>query len=233
MSRPDKQDVKRKRVRYSTAWARRPTARAAREVILSYVLGPIIQVYTHPRVDGLERLDGLQPPVVFTANHSSHLDTAVILKSLPLSWRRRVAVVAAADYFYQNWLVARLVTLSFGTVPLERKSGLARLSFDRLDRLIKDRWSILLYPEGTRSRNGKLGKFKPGTAVLALKHKLPIVPIALVGTHDAMPPGRGWPRRHPVSLTVGSPLQPEPDDDPKEVTERLQEVVRDMLAERR
>src|SRR5918997_5255219 len=139
---------------FDTEWARRPAAVLAREAILLYGLGSLVHYYTRPRRVGLDIFDGLKPPVIFVANHSSHLDTPSILRALPKKWRRKTATVAAADYFYANQLVGSLVTLSFGAVPIERKGGMSKTTSNRLDRLIDERWNILLYPEGTRSRSG-------------------------------------------------------------------------------
>ena len=77
-------------------------ARFIRETILNYGLGPMMDVYVRARAIGSNRFDALKPPVVFVANHSSHLDTPTILRSLPRKWRQRTAVAAAADYFYKN-----------------------------------------------------------------------------------------------------------------------------------
>jgi 1-acyl-sn-glycerol-3-phosphate acyltransferase len=206
-------------------WAHGPLAQAIRNAILGYVLGPIVGHYTHPRVIGREVLDGLCPPVVFAANHSSHLDTPVILGALPAPWRRDTAVVAAADYFYRNALVAGLVSLAFGAVPIERRSGLQRSSAERLGRVLASAHNLLVYPEGTRSRDGSMGILRSGAARLAVEHKVPLVPIAVRGTHAAMPPGRLWPTHHPVAVRFGSPICPERGDDHKDITVRLKESL--------
>src|SRR5215218_3374415 len=84
------------------AWARRAPARALRELVLMGVLGPLMDLYTRRRVLGREHFDGLRAPVVFVANHSSHMDTPATLRALPRAWRRRTVVAAAADYFYRR-----------------------------------------------------------------------------------------------------------------------------------
>jgi 1-acyl-sn-glycerol-3-phosphate acyltransferase len=196
-------------------WARCAPARMLREWLLSLVLGPIIDCYVRFRAEGRGHFDAIQPPVVFVANHASHLDTPTILRALPRRWRQRTAVAAAADYFYRNRLVAAAVALVFNTVPVQRGGGgLTKGAKEHLDRLIRQRWNLLLYPEGTRSRDGHLGKLRSGAAVLAAEHGLTIVPIYVEGTHDAMPPGRTWPRRrlfarrHAVAVRFGAPIPP-------------------------
>jgi 1-acyl-sn-glycerol-3-phosphate acyltransferase len=169
---------------------------------------------------------------VFVANHSSHLDTPTILRALPLKWRQRTAVAAAADYFYKRRLVAQAVALIFNTVPLQRRGGgLGDGSMTHVDRLIDQRWNLLMFPEGTRSRDGRLGKMRSGAAVIAQQHHVPIVPIFVKGTHEAMPPGRNWPkrlkrrflsRRHRVEVHFGTPIWPGTDEPRGEVMARVQ-----------
>jgi 1-acyl-sn-glycerol-3-phosphate acyltransferase len=200
---------------------------AVRELILMGILGPLVDFYTRPRVHGLQLFDNLKPPVVFAANHASHLDTPSILRCLPTKWRRKTATVAAADYFYTNRIVGGLVTLSFGAVPIERNGGLSKTTSNRLDRLIQERWNILLYAEGTRSRSGAPGELKTGAAYIAVANSVPIVPIYLTGTHEAMPVGASWPVRHPVHVRFGDPLDPAAGEDHRALTQRLKaEMVR-------
>ena len=102
------------------------------------------------------------------ANHASHIDTPVILAALPRRLRKRTAVAAAADYFYLNRLIAAAVSLVFNTVPMDRDGGwLGKQATEHLDRLLDQGWNLLLYPEGTRSRNGGPGRVRRGAAVLA------------------------------------------------------------------
>ena len=178
-----------------TAWARTGLACAARELILSVLLRPLIAVYARRSVSGRGRLDGLDGPVLFVANHSSHMDTPLILRALPWRWRRRTAVAAAADYFFTRPLLARTVSLAFNTVPVERK-GEAVAATD-LERLVASGWNLLVFAEGTRSRDGAVGRLRSGAAVLAAAHDLPIVPVHVSGTFATMPAGQAWMRRRP------------------------------------
>jgi 1-acyl-sn-glycerol-3-phosphate acyltransferase len=224
-------DWRKKGANFDTAWARRPAAILAREGILMGLLGPLVHYYTHPRSVGIDVFDGLKPPVIFIANHSSHLDTPSILRALPKKWRRKTATVAAADYFYKNRFIASLVTLSFATVPIDRKGGLSKSTKVRLAKLVKDKWNILLYPEGTRSREGKMASFRSGAGYISVEHQLPVVPISVRGTYDAMPVGKPWPVKHPVTVTFGSAIYPAPGDDRAAVTAKLESALRDMRGE--
>ncbi|CAN5723799.1 hypothetical protein BH24ACT26_BH24ACT26_19690 [soil metagenome] len=199
-----------------------------RNWILCYVLGPIITLYTHPRVRGLEHLTGLRHPVVFAANHSSHMDTPLLLRALPAQWRRKTVVVAAADYFFRNRALASLVSLAFGAVPIERKAATSRDSAARLNEIVRASYNLVVYPEGTRSRDGTMGGLRSGAARLVLEHAIPLVPVHIHGTHDAMPPGRWWPRRHSVSVSFGPPICASPGDDHRAITGRLKRSLVEM-----
>jgi 1-acyl-sn-glycerol-3-phosphate acyltransferase len=217
--------------RLDVPWARCGWARMLRETILQFGLAPLMDLYTRERVFGREVFKHLPPPVVLVANHSSHLDTPTILRALPLKWRQRTAVAAAADYFYKRRAVAQFVALVFNTVPISRRGGgIGNGSTEHVDKLIDQRWNLLMFPEGTRSRDGRLGKMRSGAAVIAQQHNIPIVPIFVKGTHDAMPPGRNWPkrlkrrflsRRHRVEVHFGDPIWAGPDEHRNDVMERV------------
>jgi 1-acyl-sn-glycerol-3-phosphate acyltransferase len=212
-------------------WARRAPARILRGVVLMGVLGPAMDVYTRRRVEGLEHFEGLEAPVVFVANHSSHMDTPAILRALPHEWRRRTVVAAAADYFYSKRRLAYPASLFFSTVPMARDGrGLDSTTTAHLDRVISDGWSLVMFAEGTRSRNGSVGRLRAGAAVLAAQHGLPLVPIHVSGTHEVMPVGRYWMKRqpgqpllkrHPIEIRFGAPIQ---TDGAEHRTEVMQHV---------
>jgi 1-acyl-sn-glycerol-3-phosphate acyltransferase len=199
-----------------------------RETIQSFILDPLMSYYTRRRVSGREGFDGLDAPVVFVANHSSHLDTPTILRALPWKWRQRTLVAAAADYFYRDRRIASLVSLLFNTIPIARDGG-GNGELDHVDRLLDDRWNLLLFPEGTRSRQGRIKRLRSGAALLAKRHHSAIVPIFISGTNAVMPPGRVWPRRklwrrrYPVRIAFGDPIRPLDDESPRQLTERVEE----------
>jgi 1-acyl-sn-glycerol-3-phosphate acyltransferase len=211
-------ELARQYAKMDVSWARCSYAKAARAALLSFGLGPIIDYYVRKRVVGGEVFDTISHPVVFVANHSSHLDTPMILRAMPRKWRSRTAVAAAADYFYNKRWKANGVALLFNTVPLGRKGGdRGSGATDHVDRLIDEGWNLVMFPEGTRSRDGKIGKVHSGAAVIAAQHGIDIVPIYISGTHEAMPPGRNWPkripsqffsRRHSVEVRFGAPIRP-------------------------
>jgi 1-acyl-sn-glycerol-3-phosphate acyltransferase len=212
-------------------WARTLPARVARELLIRGVFGSIIDAYSRPQIVGHERLQQLEGPVIFVANHCSHVDTPLLLRSLPARWRRRTAVAAAADYFYTKRLLAKAVSLAFCTVPLERRpGGMGTEATTHIERLIAGGWSLVLFAEGTRSRDGRVGLMRSGAAVLAAQHGVPIAPVHISGTHEAMPPGRSWMvrpdgggrwARHTILVSFGAPIHVGPRDDRFEVMERV------------
>jgi 1-acyl-sn-glycerol-3-phosphate acyltransferase len=217
---------------FPTDWARSRPAVATREAILRGGLGPIVRRETTLHVEGLEVLDAVDGPVIFVANHSSHIDTALLLTTLPPHWQRRVAVGAAADYFFDAWWRAVGSALVFATFPIER--GGVGLS-ETPTRLLADGWSLIMYPEGTRSPDGWTRRFRPGAAHLATSVGVPVVPIGLVGSYAAMPRGRGWPKpgRPEVHVRYGRPLQLADGEAPRDFAGRIETSVAILLDEDR
>lgn len=209
---------------FPTDWARSPAAVAVRGAAQRYGLRPLVQSQVSVHVSGREALDDLRGPVVFVANHSSHLDAPLVLTTLPERWRRRTAVAAAADYFFDTWPRAVGSTMAFSTFPMERRGG---GTASVADDLLAERWSLLVFPEGTRSADGWAGEFRRGAARLALAAQVPVVPIAIRGSYAAMPRGRSWPvaGRPTVRVRYGTPVRPGPEEDDGSLTERLRAQV--------
>jgi 1-acyl-sn-glycerol-3-phosphate acyltransferase len=216
-------------------WSRTVPARVARELLLGAVFGSIIRTYARVDIAGREHLEHLEGPVIFVANHCSHVDTPALLRSLPARWRRRTVVAAAADYFYTKRLLAGAVSLAFGTVPLDRRGyGMGADATAHVTRLLGRGWSLILFVEGTRSRDGRVGPMRSGAAVMAAEHGIPIVPIHISGTREAMPIGRNWMvrpedggrwARHTISVSFGAPIEVGPFDDRFEVMARARRFM--------
>jgi 1-acyl-sn-glycerol-3-phosphate acyltransferase len=211
------------------AWARSAPAVATRELLLSAVFRPLIALYAKRSVRGHEHLEGLRGPVLFVANHASHMDTPLLLRALPWRWRRRTAVAAAADYFYGSAMLAHAVSLAFSTVPVERNEAGAN-GASVLEELLDGGGSLVIYAEGTRSRDGSIGKLRSGAALIAREQEVPIVPVRVSGTYAAMPPDASWPRRlqgrlfsrrHKVEVSFGPPVEPSADETAAEMMRRV------------
>jgi long-chain acyl-CoA synthetase len=185
-----------------------------RDLCQRFILFPVVRLVCRPlRVEGIEHLAGVRGPVILVANHSSHFDTLLVLRALLPHVRRRVTVAAAADYFYSNPLKGAAMSLFLNTFPFNR-NGDAQRSLSHCGDLVRGGWSLLIYPEGTRSPEGNIGRFKRGVGLLAVSLGVPVVPIHLEGAHELMPKGSWRPRRWPVTVHIGEavayPLRTEP-----------------------
>lgn len=177
----------------------------------------------------MEHLRDLELPVLFVANHSSHVDTISIIRALPARIRTRLAVAAASDYFFRIAIVGRITSLLLNAFAFSRE-GAVRESLEHCGLLADKGWSVLIYPEGTRSPTGELLPFKPGIGLLASGLGVPVVPVAVFGGHEVLPKGRVIPRRAPVRVRFGAPLRFSAEADPDAATAELHQKVAKLLA---
>lgn len=214
---------------YATDWARRPVARwsriAAQETVGRAVHGALCM----PEVRHRDRLDALDGPAIFVANHHSHLDTGVVTMSLPRPWRHELVVAAAADYFFDTPRRAALAAWAWGAVPMERQK-VSRRSAGRAAELIEDGWSLLIFPEGGRSPDGWGQVHKGGAAYLAVRCGVPVVPLHLDGTDLVLPKGRSRPRPARVTVSFATPLHPAEGEDARRFAARIEAGI-EMLAD--
>jgi 1-acyl-sn-glycerol-3-phosphate acyltransferase len=178
----------------------------ARWVAQRVLLGGLIRTILTVRILGRERLSGLRGAFVVVANHSSHLDAPLIFTTLPRRLARYLSAGAAADYFFDVRWRKGLTALFFNAFPIHR-SGVDRPASEARA-LLERGVPLLVFPEGTRSRTGRIGAFKAGAAALANQTKVPCVPVAIIGAGIAHPRGSKWPKlgRPPVGVVFGEPL---------------------------
>ncbi|MFE7650340.1 lysophospholipid acyltransferase family protein [Streptomyces phaeoluteigriseus] len=174
--------------------------------LLKYVvLGPLLRLVFRPRIEGLEHVPAAGAAII-AGNHLSFSDHFL----MPAILKRRITFLAKAEYFTGPGVKGRLTAAFFrsaGQIPVDRsgkdagqaaiREGLGVLSKDEL---------LGIYPEGTRSHDGRLYKGKVGVAVMALRAEVPVVPCAMIGTFEAQPPGKKIPKIHPVTIRFGEPL---------------------------
>lgn len=217
---------------YETEWARRPLAKAVRGVIIEGPLRLAVRTVASPTVSGLDRLtdllrteDGAQPaPVIFAPNHHSHIDTGVMIRSIPAPWRTELVVAAAADYFFDAKWKASLSALALNAIPIDRDAT-SRATFDRLRDVIADGNSLIIYPEGGRSPDGWGQDFKGGAAYLSMRTGAAIIPVHLDGTGEIF--GKGASKLSPGRTTVlfGTPLTAEEGENTRRFNERIESAV--------
>lgn len=209
---------------FETDWARRYPARMARLALLEGVIRPAARVLADPQRRGADRLDDLEGPAVFVANHHSHLDTGLMLTSIPEPWRHKIVIGAAADYFFTTRASSTAAALALNAIPIER-TKVNRRSARLAEDLLNDGWSLLIFPEGGRSPDGWGQPFRGGAAYMALRTGLPIVPVHIAGTGRILGKGMTRPRPGRTRVTFGHPIRPGEDDDARSLGPRIEQAV--------
>ena len=214
---------------FETAWARRPAARMFRRLVVTAPLKSFITWLANPEVEGLDRLHDLLeadtlPAVIFAPNHHSHLDTGIMLATVPADFRAKIVVAAAADYFFDAKVKGTLAALFLNAFPIEREVT-SRKSSDELRRLLDTGWSLVIYPEGGRSPDGWGQDFKGGAAYLSARTGAPIVPVFLDGTGAIFGKGMKRPKRGQTKVVFGTPLWPSDDENTRRYNTRIEQAV--------
>ncbi|MEU4111912.1 lysophospholipid acyltransferase family protein [Streptomyces sp. NPDC048208] len=175
--------------------------------LLKYVLlGPVLRLLFRPRIEGLDHVPDSGAAII-AGNHLSFSDHFL----MPAILKRRITFLAKAEYFTGPGIKGRLTAFFFrsaGQIPVDRSGKEAGQAAVREGLKVLGRGELLgIYPEGTRSHDGRLYKGKVGVAVMALKAGVPVVPCAMIGTFEAQPPGRKIPKLRPITIRFGEPLE--------------------------
>lgn len=213
-------------------WGRSAMAVRVRAAVQDRALFPLLTALGRAEVVGGHHLLGVRPPYILAPNHASHADAPLVLQALPATVRARTVVPAAADYFFDRRLLSVAVTLAMNAVPFDRKNEIAD-SVRRCERFLKHGHSIVLFPEGSRSFDGRLRGFKAGVAHLAVQTGAPVIPVYLQGTHGLLPRGRALPRASQVVVHFGSPLFAGADETARRFNARLEDAVTALGAQAR
>jgi long-chain acyl-CoA synthetase len=215
------------------SWPRLRVVCRARSMLQERLLFPLLHsLFRTYEIAGLPRLENLRQPVLLIANHSSHLDALTVLSLLPRARREATAVAAAADYFFRTRWLAVIASLGLGVFPFHREGSVAA-SLAHCGDLVDAGYSILIFPEGTRSLDGRLQPFKTGIGLLARELGVPVVPIAINGLHAILPKGRTLPRRGCVCIRIGVPLRVNPATSNADAAVQLEVALRTLLQEER
>jgi len=199
-------------------------------MVLDNLTRPLARAVADPLVRGEEGLVGLEAPVLFAANHVSHVDAPLLLACLPLRFRHHTVVAAAADYFFDRRWKADTFSFLLGAIPIER-TKVNRRSADLAAELLDEGWNLIIFPEGGRSQDGWAQHFHPGAAYLSSRTGRPVVPVHLDGTRHILPKGRAALRRTRTTVTFGTPLWPEADLDTRAFASRIEAAVATLAAE--
>ncbi|MER5729532.1 lysophospholipid acyltransferase family protein [Streptomyces sp. NPDC002138] len=170
------------------------------------LLGPLLRLLFRPRIEGIENVPSDGAAIV-AGNHLSFSDHFL----MPAILRRRITFLAKAEYFTGPGLKGRLTAAFFrsaGQIPVDRTGKEAGQAAIREGLGVLAKGELLgIYPEGTRSHDGRLYKGKVGVAAMALGAGVPVVPCAMVGTFEIQPPGQKIPKIRRVTIRFGAPLE--------------------------
>jgi len=199
-------------------------------------LGWVARLIYRPVIEGRDNIPR-KGPVLLASNHLSFVDSIVI----PLAAPRQVVFLAKAEYFtgrglYGAWMRGFLTAV--GAVPVQRgAAGAAQEALDSALEILQEGLAFGIYPEGTRSRDGRLYRGRTGVAWLALAAGCPVVPVALSGTQDIQPMGTKVPRIRKITVRFGEPLdfshlqeakQAKPGAARREVTDAVMAAIHDL-----
>ena len=172
------------------------------------------------------------PPFILVANHSSHLDAMVLATALPLRLRNCAFPLAAGDTFFETPLIAAFAAEMMNALPMWRKNCGHHAIETLRQRLVEEPCGYILFPEGTRSRNGEMSSFRHGVGMLVAGAPVPVTPCYVKGTFDALPPGATWPRRRHITLRMGMSQRfegiPNERHGWRSIAETLERAVREL-----
>jgi long-chain acyl-CoA synthetase len=223
------------------AWNRWRVSWFLRRISLPTWILPLGRLFLDLHVDGLEHLRELRGPVIFAANHQSHMDVPTILIALPSRWRYRIAPAMSREFFHahfhrravplRSWLTNSLnyfgSSMFFNAFPLAQSGAGTRQTLRYIGELAADGYSVLIFPEGVRHGEGEMARFRPGVGMIAARLALPVVPVRLEGVGKVLHPKWRWPQRGPVRVAFGPPLVLD-GDDYAELAQRVENAVRTL-----
>ena len=165
-------------------------------------------------------------PALFASNHNLGLDNPLIIKAVPLKWRRRMAVAGAADLWRNPtwWIMNPLLGNGF---PLA-KEGAVRPSLENMGKIMDNGWSVLIYPEGELTVGGPIKPFMNGTGLVAVEGQIPVVPLRLHINSLGFPARFPILRRGNVEVRLGEPITFSPGTDYQDATSAIENAVKSL-----
>jgi len=215
------------------------------------VMRPLVWLLANPRVTGPHVNGSEKPlpegPMLIVANHVSTYDGPLIQYGLAGRVRRHMAAAMSGQMLedFRHWrnpeaapgkqgfylfgpLAYFLVTALFNVFPLPRQRDF-QLSFAHAGKAMDRGYSVLVFPEGTRSAAGKLARFRPGIGILVKESNVPVLPIAIRGLGELKAKGSGWFRSGTIEVHIGAPIRFAPEDTEAAITAQLQNEVQRLL----
>jgi long-chain acyl-CoA synthetase len=222
-------------------WSRSWPARLVRRGALSALWLPLTSLFARARVSGRENLAGVSGAVIFASNHQSNFDTPSILAALPRRYRYRVGVAMWKEFFdahfhperhtrlqwLGNSILYWLLALFFNAFPLPQTEAGASGSLRYLGDLVSDGWSVLFFPEGSRTEAGEIQPFQPGIGLIVPRLRVPVVPIRLRGVEKVLHRGQSLPRPGRIEISFGEPLHLSGSDYPA-LAKQVEQAIRKL-----
>ena len=220
-------------------WAQRWPIVWMRTVVYYLLTWPATHLMAHPRVFGRENLRGVKGPALVISNHVIYLDVGFVLAALPLRLRYRLAVAMGGErlaqmrrppkewFFLRRWLQRMnyfLVVALFNVFPLPKRSGF-RESFRFAGNLADRGWSVLVFPEGDMTPDGKLQPFRAGVGLLANNLRIPVIPIRIDGAYEIREAHSRFSRPGRIRIHIGKPVEFSAASDPQQIARELEQHV--------
>jgi long-chain acyl-CoA synthetase len=227
-------------------WPWSAPIRGLRSTFVESVMRPLVAMIAGPRVIATESLNPSESMLI-VSNHVTAFDVPLLEYALPPAIRRRMTVAMSAemldDYrhfrnpnhpggksrlFLPGPFIYFLITALFNVFPLPRLRDFQR-SFNHAGEALDCGMNVLLFPEGTRSANGRMARFRPGVGLLVRQSSAPVLPMAIRGLGELKTAGHGWWRSGKIEVRVGRPIRFSPADSESQITARLQSEVEQLL----
>ncbi len=226
--KPAKKKVERK----FKSWIISSGSNFFRGLIQKFILFPIGKFFFKIKVEGIENLKGINLPAIFMANHISYLDPYILVKAMPKKIRKKIAIAAAFDVLYKEyWYIAWFAEFVMNTYILPRREDVnIRPGLERTGRILDKGYSVLIFPEGRISLDGKFQPLKKGAGLLAAEMGVPIVPMSIKGTRELAPKDKLFPiKRGKVVVKFGKPITFAPNVSYEDATEVVHAAMKKII----
>ena len=185
-------------------WPRGRIPQALRALFRPLILFPLLRWYVRIDAKGAENLAGVKGPVIFVANHQSYMDVPVILRALPRHFRAALAPAMSPSNFPTSTRL-NLTRLCFNGFLLSPDPSAVQSALQHAGRLVETGYSILIFPEGVRTPDGKIHAFRPGAGLMAERLGVPVIPVRIEGLYEVWPAHQRQPGKGKVRVTIGKP----------------------------
>jgi len=196
-------------------------------MLLQYILFTLSRSFQVVEVEGYDLKEFGGGPVIFIANHQSHLDAPDIIKALPRKVRAKTSVAAAKDYIFGNRATGLLARVAFNAFPFDRHGNIDE-SLTNVGKFLDKGNSVLIFPEGKRTRTGEIQDFKHAIGVIAPEMNVPIVPIKISGNYDILPRKHCIPKRGKTTIKIGEPLKFDENSSYLSIAKELNEAIKKL-----